>query len=62
MDQMSRFVVWICSKFNREQIERIVKDLTDVLKAKTNLPSRPKDVLKSNIQNTVTFTLIQIRH
>jgi len=46
MDQISRFVVWICSKFNREQIERIVNDLTEILKSKSNLPSRPKDVFK----------------
>ena len=46
MDQISRFVVWICSKFNREQIEKIVKELTDVLKNRTNFPSRPKDVFK----------------
>ena len=46
MDQVSRFVVWICSKFNREQIEKIVSDLTDVLEKQSNLPSRPKDVFK----------------
>ena len=46
MDQISRFVVWICSKFNREQIEKIVKELTDVLKNRTDFPSKPKDVFK----------------
>lgn len=46
MDQISRIAVWICSKFNRKQIEKIVKELTDVLKNKSNLPSRPKDVFK----------------
>ena len=46
MDQVSRFVVWICSKFNREQIEKIVSDLTEILKSKSNLPSRPKDFFK----------------
>ena len=46
MDQISRFVVWICSKFTREQIEKIVRELTDVLRNKSNLPSRPKDVFK----------------
>jgi hypothetical protein len=46
MDQISRFVVWICSKFNREQIEKIVKELTEILKSKSTLPSRPKDNFK----------------
>jgi len=50
MDQISRFVVWICSKFNREQIEKIVQELTDILKNKSNLPSKPKDVFKRPIQ------------
>lgn len=30
MDRISRFVLWICSKFNREQIERIVVELQDI--------------------------------
>jgi hypothetical protein len=46
MDQVSRLAVWICSKFDREHIERIVHDLTIVLKSKTTLPSRPKDIFK----------------
>ena len=46
MEQISRFVVWICSKFNREQIEKIVSDLTDVLEKQSTLPSKPKDVFK----------------
>ena len=46
MDQISRFVVWICSKFNREQIEKIVSDLTVVLEKQSTLPSKPKDAFK----------------
>jgi len=53
MDRISRFVIWICSKFNREQIERIVKELQDVL-ANRNPEVKPKDDFKKNIQITGT--------
>ena len=56
MDQISRFVVWICSRFNREQIEMIVKELSDILKSKRNLPSRPKDAFKEQHPNYRAFT------
>lgn len=46
MNQISRFVVWICSRFNREHIELIVKELTDVLKSQKDLPSKPKEAFK----------------
>lgn len=45
MDSISRFVVWICSKFNREQIERIVKELNEIL-----LHRNPEVKLKDNIK------------
>ncbi len=32
MHQFSRFVVWICRKFNREEIEKIVSELSLILK------------------------------
>jgi hypothetical protein len=51
MDRISRFVVWICSKFNREQIERIIVELQDVL-ANRNPEVKPKDDFKKNIQTT----------
>jgi len=51
MDQVSRFVVWICSKFDREQIQRIVKELQDVL-ANRNPEVKPKDDFKKNIRIT----------
>jgi hypothetical protein len=50
MDRVSRFVVWICSKFNREQIERIVKDLQDILKNR-NPEIKPKDDFKEKHPN-----------
>lgn len=51
MDQVSRFVVWICSKFDREQIQRIVKELQDIL-ANRNPEVKPKDDFKKNIRTT----------
>jgi len=54
MDNISRFVVWICSKFNREQIERIVKDLSEILKNR-NPEIKPKDNLKEKLPNYRNF-------
>ena len=53
MDRISRFVIWICSKFNREQIERIVVELQDVL-SNRNSEVKPKDDFKKNIRTTGT--------
>jgi len=53
MKKISRFVVWICSKFNREQIEEIIRQLQDIL-ANRNLEVKPKDDFKKNIQNIGT--------
>jgi hypothetical protein len=32
MSKISRLIVWICKKFNREQIERIIQELLEALK------------------------------
>jgi len=53
MDRISRFVIWICSKFSREQIERIVNELQEIL-ANRNPNIKPKDDFKKNIRNTGT--------
>ena len=53
MDRISRFVIWICSKFNREQIERMVVELQDIL-ANRNPEVKPKDDFKKNIRTTGT--------
>jgi hypothetical protein len=55
MDRISRFVIWICSKFNREQIERIVLELQEVL-ANRNPEVKPKDDFKKNTRTTGTST------
>ena len=45
LSRISRFVIWICSKFNRDEIERIIKDLQDILKNR-NPEVKPKDDFK----------------
>ena len=57
MDQISRFVVWICSRFDREHIEMIVKELTAVLKSPKVLPSKPKDAFKQQHPNYREFNV-----
>jgi len=44
----ARFVIWLCSKFTRQEIEQIIQGLFDVL-ANLNPEVKPKDDLKRNI-------------
>ena len=54
--RISRFVIWICSKFTREQITLIVKELSDIL-ASRNPEVKPKDSFKENHPNYRNFTV-----
>ena len=45
MKKTAYFVIWICSKFTREQIEEIINGLLDVL-ANRNPDVKPKDDFK----------------
>jgi len=56
MQKVSRFVVWICSKFTREQIEIIVKELSEILKNK-NPEIKPKDEFKEKYPNYRNFSV-----
>jgi len=56
MDRVSRFVIWICSKFNREQIERIIKDLNESLNNR-NPEIKPKDDFKEKHPNYREFSV-----
>jgi len=56
MDRISRFVIWICSKFNREQIERIIKDLQEIL-VNRNPEVKPKDDFKEKHPNYRKFSV-----
>lgn len=54
MNKISRFVIWICSKFTREEIEQIIKELTDILS--TRDPAiKPKDDFKEKHPNYRNF-------
>lgn len=50
-DQISRFVIWICSKFDREQIQRIIQELQEIL-TNRNPEVKIKDDFKKNIPST----------
>lgn len=56
MDRVSRFVIWICSKFTREQIERIIKDLNEILNNR-NPDIKPKDDFKEKHPNYREFSV-----
>jgi len=45
MKKIERFVIWICSKFTRDEIEQIIQGLSDVL-ANRNPEVKPKDDFK----------------
>jgi hypothetical protein len=61
MDRISRFVIWVCSKFDREQIVRIVAELNEVLQNR-HPEVLPKDDFKKNIPTTATTSSIPLRH
>lgn len=54
--RISRFVIWICSKFTRDQIIMIVKELSDIL-ASRNPEVKPKDAFKENHPNYRSFSV-----
>ena len=56
MDQISRFVIWICSKFNREQIERIRNELSEIL-SNRNPEIKSKDDFKEKHPNYREFSV-----
>jgi hypothetical protein len=42
MTKIARFIIWICSKFTKSEIEQIIKGLLDVLQDH-NPEAKPKD-------------------
>lgn len=56
MDRISRFVIWICSKFNRQQIERIINELQEIL-TNRNPEVKPKDDFKDKHPNYRDFSV-----
>jgi len=54
MNKISRFVIWICSKFTRDEIEQIIQGLSDVL-TNHNPDVKPKDAFKEKYPNYRNF-------
>lgn len=54
MKKVDRFIVWICSKFTRSEIEHIAQGLLDVL-ANRNPEVKPKDDFKEKHPNYRNF-------
>lgn len=56
MSRIARFVIWICSKFNKAEIELIVVGLSDVLMDR-NPEVKPKDDFKEKHPNYRDFAV-----
>lgn len=54
MSKIARFVIWICSKFTRVEIEQIINGLLDVLNNR-NTEVKPKDDFKEKHPNYRNF-------
>jgi hypothetical protein len=54
MFNLSRVVVWICKRFNREQINLIIKELSKILKD-PNSEIQPRDSFKEDHPNYRKF-------
>jgi hypothetical protein len=54
MSKISRFIVWICKRFDREQIERIIQGLLEALKD-PNSEINSKDRFKEEHPNYRNF-------
>ena len=52
--RIARFVIWICSKFTKTEIEQIVVGLSDVLSDR-NPEVKPKDDFKEKHPNYRSF-------
>jgi putative transposase len=56
MNKISRFVIWICSKFTKAEIELIIKELSDIL-TNRNPEVKPKDDFKQKHPNYRNFSV-----
>jgi hypothetical protein len=54
MSKISRFVVWICSKFSRQEIEKIIAELSGILKNPDSIFG-PRDEFKETHPNYRNF-------
>jgi len=53
-NNLTRFIIWICKKFNRIQVETIVIELSKILKD-PNAEFQPKDTFKEDHPNYRNF-------
>lgn len=56
MSKIARFIIWICSKFTKDEIEQIVSGLVDVLQDR-NPEVKPKDDFKEKHPNYRDFSV-----
>lgn len=56
MAKITRFIVWVCSKFTRLEIEQIIAGLSDILNNR-NPEVKPKDDFKENHPNYRNFSV-----
>jgi len=56
MSKIARFIIWICSKFTKSEVEQIVSGLIEVL-ADRNPEVKPKDDFKEKHPNYREFTV-----
>lgn len=56
MSRIARFVIWICSKFTKVEIEQIISGLSDVLQNR-NPDVKPKDDFKEKHPNYRDFAV-----
>ena len=56
MKSIQRFIVWVCKRFNREEILNIVDELIRVLNDE-NPDIKPKDVFKEKHPNYRDFSV-----
>ena len=54
--KIARFVIWVCSKFTRLEIEQIVAGLSDVIQNR-NPEVKPKDDFKEKHPNYRRFAV-----
>lgn len=55
-NNIKRFVVWICSKFNRQEIEQIILELNNILSNK-NSDIKPKSDIDEQYPNYRKFSV-----
>src|SRR5512137_3148373 len=56
MSRVARFVIWICSKFTKNEIQQIIAGLLDVLENR-NPEVKPKDDFKEKHPNYRNFSV-----